>query len=58
MVRVNLTLDNFTDKTLRLIAIESGISRSGIIRNMVRERVNKDADIQKCFDLIKDETDI
>ncbi|MBY3620362.1 hypothetical protein HGO21_12470 [Acinetobacter sp. CUI P1] len=42
MVRVNLTLDNFTDKMLKIIAMEKGISRSETVRKLVKEKIEKD----------------
>lgn len=42
MVRVNLTLDNFTDKMLKIIAMEKGISRSETVRKLVKKKIEKD----------------
>ena len=42
MVRVNLTLDNYTDKMLKIIAMEIGTSRSETVRKLVKEKIQRE----------------
>jgi endonuclease III-like uncharacterized protein len=49
MVRVNLTLDDYTDKLLKMIALEAETSRSDAVRQLVLERVNKDKGVLKMY---------
>jgi len=59
MIRVNLSLDDFTDKMLKLIAMENGVSRSEVIRSLVKAKANKDNGILRGYaDLISKDRDI
>lgn len=53
MIKISITLDEFSDKMLKIIAMEHGISRSETIRNLVKARAGKDTGIlRKYADLI------
>ncbi|WP_337098665.1 ribbon-helix-helix protein, CopG family [Paenibacillus sp. YIM B09110] len=53
MVKVSLTLDDFSDKMLKLIAMENGVSRSEVIRSLVKARASNENGILRGFaDLI------
>ncbi|MNR68823.1 hypothetical protein D3C85_1936280 [compost metagenome] len=53
MVKVNLTLDEFTDRILKLMAIEYAKSRSEIIRTLIKSKVESDNGmLRKYADLI------
>jgi hypothetical protein len=54
MQKINLTVDDFTDKMLVLMAMEFGCSRSEIVRNLVKARVKNDKGVLKRYsDIIR-----
>ncbi|RUS47608.1 hypothetical protein [Cohnella sp. AR92] len=56
MRNVNLTLDDYSDKMLKLLALSYGISRSEVVRKLIKARAEKDNGILRGYcDLIERE---
>ncbi len=56
---MSLTLDDFSDKMLKIFAMECGVSRSDVVRTLIKARASKENGILRSYaDLISKDREI